>query len=72
MRGYTCLNIKRHHSVNQGFFAGEDNSRLFTSRQLGQVENYFSMVGTLCTCLTWPNLALSLQHGGARGIRDPR
>ena len=75
MRGYICLNIKRHHSVNQGFFAGGDNSRLFTghvNRRLGQVENYFPTVGTLCTCLTWPNLALSLQHGGARGIRDPR
>ena len=67
MRGYICLNIKRHHSINQGFFAGVDNSRLFTAQvnwRLGQVENYFPALRTRCTCLTWPNPALSLHRGG--------
>ena len=70
MRRSICLNIKRHR-----FLAGGDNSRLFTAqvnRRLGQVENYFPAVGTRFTCLTWPNPALSLHRGGARGIRDPR
>ena len=51
MRRSICLNIKRHR-----FFAGGDNSRLFTAqvnRRLGEVENYFPAVGTRCTCLTW-------------------
>ena len=50
MRRSICLNIKRHL-----YFAGGDNSRLFTAqvnRRLGQVENYSPAVGTRCTCLT--------------------
>ena len=75
MRGYICLNIKRHHSINLGFFAGVDNSRLFTAQvnwQLGQAENYFPALGTRYTCLTWPNPALSLNTAAGRGQYETR